>query len=228
MKKILIHTITLISVMLISFSSYSQSLGIDTAAPNLISLPDTINLNDNYNHSITVQNKSAIPFSGTIWLMAAVDTGTGIIGIDSVGFATVTNFGLNDTLSINYNETYGFANDYKLGGNIVVVWPIAANCPSCSTSDSLYQDVFILNPSTINEIKKNAGKIYPNPTTGILNLQFENSITPLEINIYDLSGRRVFYSPYSPFIDISRLNKGVYVVRLLFKEEEIHFKLIKE
>ncbi len=231
MKQLLHYTALCLCSFLISNSIFSQSLGIDSNATNLSSLPDTITLNDNYTHTITIQNKSAIPFTGTIWLMAGVDTiNTGtVVGIDSVGFANVVNFGLNDTVSITYNENYDLPNDYKLGDNIVVVWPIAANCSSCSTSDSLFQNVHILNPVSIDDIQQNNKLIvYPSPAKDFLQFKTDNSSLPKSINIYDLTGKLVLNKPFTPILNIAELKQGVYLVRVVYKEEELHFKLIKE
>jgi hypothetical protein len=213
------------------FTVKSQNLGIDTASMNLASLPDTINLNDNYNHTIGIRNYNSTPLTGTIYLVAGVDTsGTGILNsIDTVGSVAVINFGLNDTVGISYNENYNLINGYRLGGNIVVVWPVAG---SGSVVDSLFKNVYILNPLTTNESSwlKDQIIVYPNPANNFLFLKNNTSINTVKrVRILDINGKVIFTENFSSRINISQLTKGVYFLTLLLKnEEELHYKLIKE
>jgi uncharacterized protein YqkB len=198
---------------------------------NLASLPDTINLNDNYNHTIGIRNYNSTPLTGTIYLVAGVDTsGTGILNsIDTVGSVAVINFGLNDTVGISYNENYNLINGYRLGGNIVVVWPVAG---SGSVVDSLFKNVYILNPLTTNESSwlKDQIIVYPNPANNFLFLKNNTSINTVKrVRILDINGKVIFTENFSSRINISQLTKGVYFLTLLLKnEEELHYKLIKE
>ena len=227
MKK-MFNTILLCLFLIFSFTAKSQNLGIDTSSAILPSLPDTINLNDNYNHTVIIQNKNATAYTGIIYLIAAVDTGGVLNSIDTVGTANVTSFGMSDTVSIFYNETYTFLNGYKLAGNIVVVWPIAN---TGSTSDSLFKNVFILNPSAIDENSEseNTILIYPNPAKDFIILKNINSKNIIkQVRIFNLNGQLVCHKKMKTKIDISQLPKGVYILRIGLKEEEIHYKLIKE
>ncbi len=227
MKKSISITI-LLSAILCS-NLFSQNIGIDTTAVNLtISLPDTINLNDNYNHRITIENKSAASFTGTIWLITAVDTGGGIMENDSIGPIFVGNFNQNDTIGIPYNEVYNFGNNYKLGGNIVVVWPIMQGCSSCTTADSLYKNVFILTPTSINQNDNNfTYKIYPNPVKNELYI-YNSSINNGFITILDVTGKTVKQTNLKSSVNLSFLPKGLYFIRIRDDKNEYIHKLIKE
>ncbi|MCB0402509.1 MAG: T9SS type A sorting domain-containing protein [Flavobacteriales bacterium] len=227
MKK-LHYILFMLFLMILVKAGQSQSIGIDTAAFNLGSLPDSIMINDNYNHTIRVQNKSATPFTGTIWLMAAVDTGTGIIDIDTVGFSNVVNFGLGDTSSISYNEIYNFANSYKLGGNIVVVWP-AINIGNAA--DSLFKNVWIFMANEILPVAfENQGLFpYPNPFRDKLNLHDLREKSILNMRLMNSSGQLMWSGPFSEELYLGTLPEGIYLLQLITEDRKIfHYKLLKE
>lgn len=98
---------------------------------------------------------------------------------------------------------------------------------------SKYTEVFIakFNNSTLGleDITLAEVNIYPNPTTGIINLSSDlNSIT--EIEIYELTGKLVLSKKDDSIkkVDISHLSKGLYVVKIIDSEQKIKIeKLIK-
>lgn len=71
--------------------------------------------------------------------------------------------------------------------------------------------------SFINEYEKNETLAYPNPTTGILNL--ENISNAKGFMILDITGKTVlqkqFNDALNTSIDVSELNNGVYFLRVL-------------
>lgn len=226
--KTFIHSIALGLFLVFSLIAKSQNLGIDSTATNLGSLPDTINLNDNYTHTIVVQNKSAISITDTIYLVGAIDSSGTLISIDTIGSAIVTNFNFNDTVSISYNENYTYLNSYKIGGNIVVVWPVTG---SASTVDTLFKNVFIEYPLSINSILGLDKQliIYPNPAKDYIFIKNNHQkITIKQVRIVDVYGRIVYHEKFNPRIDISKLINGTYFIYLkLCEENEFYYQFIK-
>src|SRR5690606_34496188 len=69
-------------------------------------------------------------------------------------------------------------------------------------------------------------QIYPNPTNAILNIASQSEI--LQLNLYDLSGKRISVSKNSQ-MNISTLPKGVYILNILTKDgKKTTRKIIKE
>lgn len=66
-------------------------------------------------------------------------------------------------------------------------------------------------------------KIYPNPTTGRLNIFTTTEIK--EICVIDMYGKSVFCSP-SKNIDISNLTNGIYFLRIMTQSNEIIFRRV--
>jgi len=79
-------------------------------------------------------------------------------------------------------------------------------------------------PLGLNEINKNSDiKIYPNPTSNILNIK-SNSKTNSEIEIISYLGQTVLKQKYAESIDVAKLSPGCYFIRI----DNSYSKFIKE
>lgn len=68
--------------------------------------------------------------------------------------------------------------------------------------------------------------IYPNPTTNILNISSSKKVNSIEI--FDLLGRKQYFSKENPRqINISSLNKGMYILSINIGGRELRRKIIK-
>jgi len=69
-------------------------------------------------------------------------------------------------------------------------------------------------------------EIYPNPLTeGRLTIKTDDQI--LSIQVLNITGKMVFnedYQPgtYSAVLELSKLEKGLYLIRISFNDKEIH------
>jgi len=83
------------------------------------------------------------------------------------------------------------------------------------TSDMAIDDVSVIDLGVgIQEIKTNEYRLYPNPTEGFFNIQLNEGKLG-DIRVFDLQGRNVFTSyesSSSAEIDLSQLDKGIYIV----------------
>ncbi|MDR0428005.1 MAG: T9SS type A sorting domain-containing protein [Dysgonamonadaceae bacterium] len=83
------------------------------------------------------------------------------------------------------------------------------------------------DPTGINTAaveKKETLHFYPNPSSDII--YFSEKV--LSAFIYDLKGKALFKAENTEKIDVSRLNKGIYIVRLTTQDGAVTQKLIKE
>jgi len=215
----------LVNLIIFTPLVFSQNIGIDTTKQNLINLPDTIFINDNYAHTVNVTNYSNTPLTGNIYLMGGIDSSGTFLSVDTLGTKPVTAFGLNDTLSFTYNEIYNFTNSYKLGGNIVVVWPVA---DFGTTNDTLSKPVFIRAAASINKLDKSAIYIYPNPFNDKITIKPTNKNSIKHVRIFDVNGKIIFNDAYSQTINLAKERKGLYFVEILFYDNKrLHYKVIK-
>lgn len=83
----------------------------------------------------------------------------------------------------------------------------------------IFSGVYTATSLSSDDVTKNNGiKIYPNPSNGVVNVSIENYSGNLNVEIYDINGRKVFYNTgnYSTdkAISLQGLQAGVYVLKL--------------
>lgn len=81
----------------------------------------------------------------------------------------------------------------------------------------------------VSDVKSSTLSFYPNPAKDILNVQEAKEVT--DITVYDLSGKKVLNTkPNSKNIklDVSKLGKGVYMMRVATKDGAKTVKIIKD
>ena len=224
MKKLLL--VALLSLF-IGIKGNSQTLSVDTILAEA-NIPDTVNYGVNLNHTFPVNISGGAPFTGTIYLVAGVDSSAGINSIDTIGIRSVINK-QNDTIMFTINETYDNPNGYRFGGNVVVIWPVAS---ILTTLDTFTTNVFVELGVGINKNKNlyNAISFYPNPSKNYINIdKVDEKITIKRVRIYGVNGQLLYNEKFKSKINISHLPKGLYFLRLEIKgEEELRYKLIKE
>ena len=74
--------------------------------------------------------------------------------------------------------------------------PVWGTCPTASVDDQNQLDI----------------SIYPNPTSDIVYI--EGNYTQLKAVVYDILGKQVINKSITNHIDISQLDKGVYILQL--------------
>ena len=74
--------------------------------------------------------------------------------------------------------------------------PVWGTCPTASIDDQNQLDI----------------SIYPNPTSDIVYI--EGNYTQLKVDVYDILGKQVMKESISNSIDISQLEKGIYILQL--------------
>ena len=90
---------------------------------------------------------------------------------------------------------------------------ILTNSDNCTDTAVLNVNV---GPTGINDIKNANIKIYPNPTNNIINIEGLNKNENNTILIFDVQGKLVITKTINEkgTIDLSELNKGVYVIKI--------------
>lgn len=88
-----------------------------------------------------------------------------------------------------------------------------------------------INPISLSpEINKLKLNIYPNPTTDILNFNWNNNQT-ISITIYNTVGQAIMSSELTKTtnkINTSNLSKGIYLIEILIYETKLHRRIIVE
>lgn len=117
------------------------------------------------------------------------------------------------------------------------LWNLGSNMSSVRThpeswEGSLLNHIGGPNPSqnTLSIGQNNLDNIamYPNPVGDYLNIQMQGNLS-VDISIYDITGKKVYASNnVSSIVDISELNSGLYLVKLVSDERSITRKIIKK
>lgn len=156
------------------------------------------------------------------------------------------------TVWIDYNQDGIFSNDEKVSltnaatstGNITIPASAklgktrmrvrlnyAAEGPSCgNTQYGQVEDysIMITDPSmAVNDINKSNVSVYPNPFKDVLKISDVKDATSVIVS--DLSGRTVAQLKPATELNLSQLNKGVYIVNIKYSNGEVKStKVIKE
>ena len=100
--------------------------------------------------------------------------------------------------------------------------------------DSNQTDCFYNSPGAVNEYAINqAATIYPNPTTGKVNVEFQSQLTASgAIAVYNIFGQCVetFAVNASAIeLDLSKYKSGIYLIEIINQDHKIigHGKVIK-
>jgi hypothetical protein len=104
-----------------------------------------------------------------------------------------------------------------------------------SSNDGLYEDLYF-GKSTLLAVSKNIVKeseivIFPNPSTGIFNIQTNQSIENASIKVFDLNGRMVHqskvYNLESKTLDLNNVPSGIYLFNIENEGYNYSQKIIK-
>lgn len=128
------------------------------------------------------------------------------------------------TISPGSNEPQNFSNpvEYTItseDGTVSIVWTVMINVEQTITSID-------------NELENEFLSIYPNPVNSKLNIDFKtNNFSDIEIELYNISGKKLLstdvgQSQKSVAIDVSKLIKGIYVLKVYNQGKLISFKKI--
>jgi hypothetical protein len=79
--------------------------------------------------------------------------------------------------------------------------------------------------NAVESEKKSNIKVYPNPTTGIINITSSETIN--SVSVFNVFGQKVFTKEHSTEIDISHLQSGTYILNIETQGEKHRFVIIK-
>ncbi|PLX12485.1 MAG: hypothetical protein C0597_13225 [Marinilabiliales bacterium] len=92
--------------------------------------------------------------------------------------------------------------------------------------------VSAISTSIANNQFKNDINVYPNPTAGIVTIEFDNQqMLGSILEIRNIAGQRVYYKKidskqFTEKIDLSNQAKGIYALNILFKDHIYSKKII--
>lgn len=172
-----------------------------------------------WNHGVYNPNPN-VSFSQNISLFQ-VQFLASAINADSVFW----DFG-DGTTSTDLNPIH----NYQSSGNYSVILIGKNECGA----DTFKYNISIIPNSNQNTRDNSPLILYPNPTNGVVNIDFSNQILPYKIEIRSLLGQLLFDRDYEKTdqqisIDLSPLNSGFYNLIMYYKTGEIKtLKVIRQ
>lgn len=225
LKKIIVSVTLVISGSL----SAQNFIGISNAVTGF---RDTVNINQSVSYKVYIKNYGPAVFNGYFSLNTWANSSNTpnnfhFSRLDTI-FAPIT-ISPGDSMLFNTGDTYDLAT-YRVTGNVVVIWPRTFQ-PGWDTKDSVFKEVYVLGATFIKDYEETAKHInlYPNPTSGVLNIESSASNLYIEdVRIKDINGKQIdvqhnFLSQF--FID--ELTSGTYFVECHTNKGVFHKRFLK-
>lgn len=98
-------------------------------------------------------------------------------------------------------------------------------------NNSGHVSIYHLSPLTIKELNLKDISIIPNPTKGIIKLDFGNNHNIQQIMIFDLTGKIIIKKTnikQKEKIDLSALKNGIYIISIKTDKEILTSKIVRE
>lgn len=159
------------------------------------------------------------PVAGFTWSSSYV---TGIFTNTSTGADSYSwDFGDGNT-STQENPTHV----YNWKGEFVVTLTVTSDCGT-----SVFTDTINLDLVGVNELTKDNYTIYPNPTNGMVNISFSNTLTNGNVEIIDATGRvlqKAAVKTKQIALDLSSYENGFYFIRINNNDKTVTEKVVKK
>ena len=192
-----------------------------------------IKIGDDIPHSASIGFSVSLNSDGTIVAAGGPKFGTtssesGLVRVYKNISNTWTQIGTDIEGSSNYARL-GYSVSLSADGSVVV-----AGAPFYTGAEYYCGRTKIFSNATVtnikNESKNKQFDMYPNPTSGLVNMDFSTSGIHRVI-VSDITGRTLFEKAgkhQHETVDLSNLKKGVYIITIVVDDERYIDKIIKK
>lgn len=132
------------------------------------------------------------------------------------------------SISITSSSSNYFTNNSTTVTSVssVTLSPVASTVTSVSNFSVIINSCL---PLWTKEFELNHSiSIFPNPTTNKLNIHHSENFSIIESSIFDITGKLVAFNNHQAIIDVSKLNSGIYFIKVITDKGEFSQKFIKE
>jgi len=116
-----------------------------------------------------------------------------------------------------------------VGMGIHMISVTVTNSNNCDGSDSIEIN-FIPCPVKNNSIQNSSITVQPNPTSGLVYINFNSMIKEAEIEVFNIQGEIVkmikIYNVMETHIDMSKMVHGIYSIKIISDDQVLQKKLI--
>lgn len=219
-------------ILCVIFTQYSgiKAQQPDISVESIMNFPAQAHYNQSYNFIVILHNNGNTDYQGSLYIAFHTDS-SNAIDTGSFGDTATVDIPLGSFDSVNVG---GFTFDpqtFKLGGNVVVVWPVSNNGSQIMVTDSFYTMVEILGYAGISDITQFDvnNNIFPVPASDVLFLPQNITKNSIEhVRIIDMLGRiKVLLRQYPKSVSVAELDNGFYFLEVKEKNDQIRiFKFI--
>ena len=216
--------------------------GCDSIVQTMISVLPTVSNNQN----IVLCEGDSIQIGTNIYTSSGlfIDTTTGINNCDSIIYSNIELSNIQIEIILNNNQLTtniinGIANNYiwnngQTGSSIQIdssgmYWCLVTDVNGCISDTAFYN--YTVNST--NNFLSNSLYIFPNPTSGIINISLINN-SKTKLSITNLLGEKIYESiinkkgNINQKINISNFANGIYIIHLSTNTEIVIKKIILE
>ncbi|MFH0865498.1 MAG: T9SS type A sorting domain-containing protein [Bacteroidota bacterium] len=206
---------------------FAHYFGVKAQVPNISvesmsGFPAQAEYNSLYSFSVMLQNNDSADYQGQLYIAFHTDSAN-VIDTGHFGNPVNVNIPGNSFHSITISGFYFIPSTFKLGGNVVVVWPVSTNGSQIMVTDSFYTVVEIMGYAGISDLYLCDANnyIYPVPANEVLFLPQNIVETNVEhIRIIDIPGRQKYYSDKAvTSINTTFLDQGIYFIEIKEKNK---------
>jgi hypothetical protein len=179
-------------------------------------------------YSIWVKNEGAQPLSGTIYMNMAVDSGLGLSWNPMPDSMMVSGFAPGDSVQMFHTQQYDTADQFRVGGNIVVIWPSSQGC--ITVDSSLHTPVYVSLCNSVVEVRDDLLLgVYPNPSSGQVEVHTHNpSLNVALLQVLDTKGKLLEELHSRSSVSLEHYPDGVYFLRAEFTDGTVRtYKIIR-
>lgn len=121
-----------------------------------------------------------------------------------------------------------------LGSESSVLFRFVFRSDTSQSFNGAVIDNFVIEgaPLSVDEFTTSAIAVYPNPSQGIFNIQWDINVSKMDIAVYDVSGKQIINatnvrtSDRNYKLDLSNVKTGVYFMKVRSDKGEVNKKLI--
>jgi surface protein len=131
------------------------------------------------------------------------------------------------SLKNDFNQTASLADAQIPRGTTTVVWTITDDAGNENTCT---YDITVNAPVNIETWQENGISIYPNPTSGSIQIN-NKQLAITNVKISDILGRRIIEKSniqQNEVIDLSSLESGIYIISIQIDKETFATKIVKK
>lgn len=206
-------------------SAQIDSLGVIAISPQYPQCPDSAFMQQPYfNIQVSIKNYNAnSTFTGGLMLKLQSDT----LPEDSIvlNAGTVYTIQPNGSINITIQNPYFFnVASYKLGSNVVVVWPVSTQGGTVVKYNPYLACVLFLPFVGINEYDRDKLSVMPNPSNKFIDLNIPSNIGLKKVRIFNPTGEEVrnYSVDLSHRITVEQLASGIYFLEVITTDDHVY------